>query len=106
LSGVLRPTITRVLAQSGCAGCFSAHAGLELYAEALESVGALDKLEAFAAHNGADFYGLPRNPGTVTLARAPWTVPDAYPFAGGEVVPLKAGQTIAWALVRQRGAEA
>src|SRR5271169_4074089 len=64
----------------GCAGCYSAHAALELYAEAFESAGALDKLEGFASFHGADFYGLPRNRDTVTLKREPWVVPEEYPF--------------------------
>ncbi|HWZ64556.1 MAG TPA: dihydroorotase [Steroidobacteraceae bacterium] len=82
----------------GCAGIFSAHAGLELYAEAFEAAGALDKLEGFAACYGADFYGLPRNEATVTLRREPWQVPAHYPFAGDELVPLRAGERIAWRL--------
>jgi dihydroorotase len=88
----------------GCAGIFSAHAGLELYAEAFEAAGALDKLEGFAACYGADFYGLPRNEATVTLSREPWQVPAHYPFAGDELVPLRAGERIAWRLVPPRSA--
>jgi dihydroorotase len=80
----------------GCAGIFSAHAGIELYAEAFEAAGALDKLEAFASCHGADFYGLPRNPGTLTLAKEPWDVPQHYPFGTDELVPLRAGERIAW----------
>ena len=83
----------------GCAGVFSAHAALELYAQAFEQAGALDRLEAFASHHGADFYGLPRNHGTITLARDAWTVPDRYPFAGGELVPFGAGGRLAWRVV-------
>lgn len=82
----------------GCAGVFSAHAALELYAEAFESIGALDKLEAFAAFHGAHFYGLPRNRDTVTLVREPWRVPAYYPFGGTELVPLRAGESLAWRL--------
>jgi len=82
----------------GCAGVFSAHAGLELYAEAFEAAGALDRLEGFAAVHGADFYGLPHNAGTVTLLREPWEVPDHYPFGADELVPLRAGERIAWRL--------
>jgi len=80
----------------GCAGIFSAHAALELYAEAFEAVGALDRLEAFASFHGADFYGLPRNHGRVALVREPWTVPAAYGFGDQEIVPLRAGEKIVW----------
>ena len=80
----------------GCAGIFSAHGALELYAEAFESAGALERLEAFAAEHGADFYRLPRNTGRVTLIKAPWEVPRSYPFGGGEIVPLRAGEHILW----------
>ncbi len=83
----------------GCAGIFTAHAALELYAEAFESVGALERLEAFAAFHGADFYGLARNTGTVTLAREGWTVPEDYPFGDARVVALRAGATVAWRLL-------
>jgi len=82
----------------GCAGVFSAHAALELYAEAFEAAGALDRLEGFAAVHGADFYGLPRNAGTVTLLREPWEVPQHYPFGADQLVPLRAGERIAWRL--------
>jgi dihydroorotase len=85
-------------APCGCAGIFSAHAGIELYAEAFEAAGALDKLEAFASCHGADFYGLPRNEGTLTLTREPWEVPQHYPFGTDELVPLRAGERIAWRL--------
>jgi dihydroorotase len=81
---------------SGCAGIFSAHAALELCAEAFERAAALDRLEAFAAERGADFYGLPRNGSRVTLVREPWQVPASYPFADTEVVPMRAGQTVQW----------
>jgi dihydroorotase len=83
-------------AACGCAGIFSAHAGIELYAEAFEAAGALDKLEAFASCHGADFYGLPRNAGTLTLKKEPWTVPENYPFGAAELVPLRAGESIGW----------
>jgi dihydroorotase len=83
----------------GCAGIYSAHAALELYAEAFEQAGALDKLEGFASHHGPDFYGLPRNQGSVTLAAQEWQVPDHYPFGGEQVVPLRAGETLHWKLV-------
>jgi dihydroorotase len=82
----------------GCAGVFSAHAALEFYATAFEQAGALDRLEAFASHRGADFYGLPRNSGTVTLARSAWTVPMSYAFGDGEVVPMCAGERLEWQL--------
>jgi dihydroorotase len=80
----------------GCAGCFSSHAALELYAEVFEELGVLDRLEAFASFNGADFYGLPRNGDTVTLRREAWTVPADYPLGAGRVVPLRAGEPVAW----------
>ena len=83
----------------GTAGMYTAHAALELYAEAFESADALDKFEGFASHFGADFYGLARNKGTVTLERREWVVPDQYPFGKEVVVPLRAGKTIAWRLV-------
>jgi len=86
-------------AACGCAGIFSAHAGIELYAEAFEAAGRLDRLEAFAAERGADFYGLARNAGHVTLERAEWTVPASYPFGSDELVPLRAGGTLGWRLV-------
>ena len=85
-------------AASGCAGIFSAHAAIELYAEAFAAAGALDKLEPFASAHGADFYRLPRNSGTITLLPEPWEVPAHYPFGTGELVPLRAGERIAWRL--------
>ena len=85
-------------AACGCAGIFSAHAGIELYAEAFEAAGALDQLEAFAALNGAAFYGLPRNEATVTLTRDAWRVPERLPFGDEELVPLRAGESLAWRL--------
>jgi dihydroorotase len=85
-------------AACGCAGIFSAHAGIELYAEAFEAGGALERLEAFAAFNGADFYGLPRNTATITLVKEPWQVPAHYPLAADELVPLCAGERIGWRL--------
>jgi len=88
-------------AACGCAGIFSAHAGLELYAEAFETVGRLDRLEAFASERGADFYGLPRNTGHVVIERSEWRVPSCYPFGGDEIVPLRAGGTIGWRLVTE-----
>ena len=85
-------------AARGCAGIFSAHAGIELYAEVFAAAGALEKLEAFAAIHGADFYGLPRNGGKITLVPEPWEVPARYPFGTEELVPLRAGERIAWRL--------
>ncbi len=85
-------------AACGCAGIFSAHAGIELYAEAFEAAGALDRLEGFASEFGADFYGLPRNDEQITLVREPWTVPPRYPFGDDELVPLRAGESVAWRL--------
>lgn len=83
----------------GCAGCYTAPHALELYAEAFEKAGALDKLEAFASFHGPDFYNLPRNTSQVTLQRAPWTLPDVYEANGHAVVPLRAGETIDWRLM-------
>ncbi|MDR2678398.1 MAG: amidohydrolase family protein, partial [Zoogloeaceae bacterium] len=84
-------------AACGCAGCFTAHTALELYAEAFESAGALDKLEAFASFHGADFYGLPRNRGHVTLEKAAQPIPPSLPYASGETLtPLRAGETLTW----------
>jgi dihydroorotase len=80
----------------GCAGCFTAHAALEMYAMAFEEAGALDRLEAFASFHGADFYGLPRNRGTVTLSRSTWIAPEHLPFGAAELVPLAAGEPLAW----------
>jgi dihydroorotase len=83
-------------AACGCAGCYTAPIALPLYAEAFEAAGALHRLEAFASHFGADFYGLPRNADKVTLTRRAWTVPSEYPFDDHPVVPLRAGETLAW----------
>ncbi|PKO25069.1 MAG: dihydroorotase [Betaproteobacteria bacterium HGW-Betaproteobacteria-8] len=82
----------------GCAGMYTAHAAIELYAEVFEAAGALDRLEAFASFYGADFYGLPRNTERITLVRQSWTVPETIPMADGELVPLRAGQEIPWKL--------
>jgi dihydroorotase len=84
---------------SGCAGCYTAHAAMELYAQAFDSVGALDKLEAFASFNGADFYGLPRNTGTITLKRESWTTPESFAFGQAQLKPLCAGEALPWKLV-------
>lgn len=83
----------------GCAGCYSALHALELYAEAFEVAGALDKLEAFASFHGPDFYGLPRNTGTLTLAKIPWQVPAVVSLPEAEIVPLRAGDKISWRVV-------
>ncbi len=80
----------------GSAGCYSALHAMELYAEAFESVGALDKLEAFASFYGPDFYRLPRNTGTVTLHKTKWRVPDEVPFMESGLVPLRAGEELTW----------
>ena len=85
-------------AACGCAGMYTAHAAIELYAEAFEAANALDKLEAFASFYGADFYGLPRNTDTVTLVKQSWQVPNSLPYPDGELIPLRAGQHIAWQL--------
>jgi dihydroorotase len=85
-------------AACGCAGVFSAHAAIELYAEAFEAVGHIARLEAFAAHFGADFYQLPRNPDFLTLVRESWTVPERYAFGSETLVPLRAGERVAWRL--------
>ena len=83
---------------SGHAGCYTALSAQELYAEAFEQAGALDKLEAFASCHGADFYGLPRNAGTVTLKREAWTMPETVPFGEATLKPLRGGDTLAWRL--------
>jgi len=85
-------------AACGCAGIYTAHAALELYAIAFEEAHALDKLEAFASEHGAAFYGLPQNRGSVTLVRSDWTVPETLPFGSEPLVPLRAGETIPWKL--------
>ena len=85
-------------APCGCAGVFSAHAAIELYADAFEAAGRLDALEAFASSFGADFYGLPRNEDTITLRREPWEVPQGLPYGNDELVPLRAGERIGWRL--------
>ena len=81
---------------TGCAGCYTAHAAMELYAEAFDAAGALGQLEAFASFNGADFYGLPRNTGTLTLTRQSWTPPESFAFGGAELKPLRSGEALAW----------
>ncbi len=81
---------------SGCAGCYTSHAAMELYAEAFDAAGALDKLEGFASFHGPDFYGLPRNTGTLTLQREAWTPPHSYAFGEAELKPLRSGEPLAW----------
>lgn len=83
-------------ATCGCAGIYSAHAAIEFYAEAFEQAGALDRLEAFASLNGADFYGLPRNRATLTLHKRTQTIPTEFGFGDADVVPLRAGGDVAW----------
>jgi dihydroorotase len=82
----------------GCAGMFTAHAAIELYAEAFESAGRLERLEPFASHFGADFYGLPRHDDTITLVKESWVPPQVYDFGGGALVPYRGGESIAWRL--------
>ena len=88
-------------AACGCAGIFSAHAAIELYAEAFAAAGALERLEAFAAEHGADFYGLPRNTERLTLIKDAWEVPPSYRFGAEELVPLRAGERIGWRLAER-----
>ncbi len=83
----------------GCAGCYTAPVALELYAEAFEDAGRLDRLEAFASHHGADFYGMARNLGTITLQRRASTVPAEVPLGAMSVVPLRAGESLRWTLI-------
>lgn len=78
------------------AGCYTAHAAIELYAEVFDAMNALDKLEGFASHHGADFYGLPRNPQRITLKRESWTPPERFAFGDAELKPLRAGEALAW----------
>lgn len=80
----------------GCAGMFSAHAAMELYAEVFEQAGRLDRLEAFASERGADFYGLPRNTSKITLERVDWSPPASYAFGKDQLVPMRAGETLQW----------
>ena len=85
-------------AACGCAGMYTAHAAIEFYAEAFEAANALDKLEAFASFYGADFYGLPRNSEKITLVKESWQVPASLKFGNDELIPLRAGQMVAWKL--------
>jgi dihydroorotase len=82
----------------GCAGCYTALSAIELYAQAFDAAGALDKLEAFASFHGADFYGLPRNAGRIVLHRQAWTLPEALPFGAATLKPLGGGETLHWKL--------
>jgi len=84
---------------SGCAGCYTAHAAMELYAEAFDAAGAIDKLEAFASFNGPDFYELPRNTGHITLKKQSWMPPESFAFGEAELKPLRSGESLAWQLV-------
>ena len=89
----------------GCAGCYTGHATLELYAEAFDQANALDKLEAFASHHGPDFYGLPRNKDKITLQRQSWQVPAKLDYLESDITPLRAGEQIHW-VVKEQGAQA
>ena len=81
---------------TGCAGCYTAHAAMPLYAEAFDNAGALGQLEGFASFHGADFYGLPRNSGTLTLRRENWTPPESFAFGDAELKPLRSGESLSW----------
>ncbi len=83
----------------GCAGIFTAHAGIELYAEVFAAAGALDRLEAFASIHGPLFYGLPKNDDTITLVRETWPVPFELPFGPGSLVPMRGGGTVSWRVI-------
>jgi dihydroorotase len=85
-------------AACGCAGCYTAYAALELYAEAFEAAGALDQLEAFASFHGPDFYGLPRNAKTMTLQRQPTPIPESFSFGADDLIPMRAGEMLCWRL--------
>ncbi|MFZ4481205.1 MAG: dihydroorotase [Rhodoferax sp.] len=84
---------------SGCAGCYTAFAAIEMYAEAFDAAGALDKLEAFASFSGADFYGLARNTGVITLKRETWTAPESFAFGEARLKPLRSAETMLWKLL-------
>ena len=93
------PHAAQLKEQSVCgAGCFTAPAALEMYAEAFDAAGAIDRLEAFASFHGADFYGLPRNRGTLTLRRETWALPETLPFGDALIKPLRGGETLPWRL--------
>jgi dihydroorotase len=89
---------------TGCAGCYTAHAAIELYAEAFDAAGALDRLEGFASFHGPAFYGLPRNRGTVTLRRESWVTPESFPFGEAQLKPLRAGEALSWRLAPAKDA--
>lgn len=82
----------------GCAGSYTAHAAVELYAEVFDLEGKIENLEAFASHNGPDFYGMPRNTDTITLVKEEWNVAETMPFGSDIVVPIRGGETIAWSV--------
>jgi dihydroorotase len=84
---------------TGCAGCYTAHAAIEMYAEVFDQAGALDKLEGFASFFGADFYGLPRNTDRIILRREDWTPPESYAFGEAELKPLRSGESLPWRLL-------
>ena len=84
---------------TGCAGCYTAHAAMELYAEAFDAAGALDRLEGFASFHGPAFYGLPRNSGVITLRRESWTPPESFALGEARLKPLRAGEALAWKLI-------
>lgn len=86
-------------APCGCAGIFTAHAGIELYAECFATAGALDRLEGFASIHGPLFYGLPKNEDTITLVRETWAVPAELPFGDSHLVPMRGGGTVSWRLI-------
>jgi dihydroorotase len=86
---------------AACAGCYTALSALELYAQAFEAAGALDKLEGFASFHGADFYGLPRNTARITLRRQPWTLPETLPFGALQLKPLCGGESLTWQFVEE-----
>ncbi len=88
-------------AACGCAGIFSAHGALELYAEGFEAIGRLERLEAFASEHGAAFYGLPRNSGRIRLIKRPWEVPASYPYGAERLLPLRSGEHIAWQVAEE-----
>ncbi len=85
----------------GCAGCYTAHAAMPLYAEVFEAEGALEHLEAFSSFNGADFYQLPRNTGSITLIKSPQSVPTDIPLGDARLVPIRAGEQVNWTVVRR-----
>lgn len=89
-------TLSKKEAACGCAGCYTANAAIELYAEAFDEAGALDKLEGFASHFGPDFYQLPRNSDTITLIKQDWQLPNNLTFGEDTLIPLRAGETLRW----------